>query len=73
MRLMKVFNNEFGIVFVSVVLGLALASLFRKTCRENNCIIIKGPPIKDIENKIFGFDNKCYTYKAEATSCKNKN
>ena len=73
LRILNILNTEFGIIITSMMLGLALASLFRKTCRDNNCVIIKGPPYKDIENKIFSFDSKCYTYKPEASSCENKN
>ena len=65
-------NTDTGIKFVSIIFGLGLASLFRKTCSENNCIIVKGPPYKQIENKIYSFDGKCYKYNTLATSCKNK-
>lgn len=72
MRIIKVLNTDFGVVITSILLGLALASLFRKVCNDNDCIIIKGPPYKDIENKIFSFDSKCYTYKPEASKCEAK-
>ena len=72
MKLLKVLNTKIGSVIVSIILGLALASLFKKTCNTNNCVIIKGPPLKQIEGKVFAFDNKCYKYKAEAATCKAK-
>ena len=62
-------KNYFGKFLISVILGLGLSALFRKVCNERDCLVIKGPPIKDIENNIFNFDGKCYKYKALATSC----
>ena len=70
-NILSFLDTEIGIIFVSILLGLGLASLFRKTCTDNNFIIVKGPPLKQMENKIYGFDDKCYKYKAVATSCKN--
>ena len=34
-------------------------------------VFIEGPPLKEVQDKIFSFDNKCYTYKTVNTSCKN--
>lgn len=69
MRILKLLNTRTGIIFVSIILGLALASLFKKSCVDDSCKIIKGPPLKQVEGKVFTFDNKCYKYKAEATKC----
>ena len=63
-------KSDTGAVLVSIILGLGLAALFRKSCNDNNCVIIEGPPANEIDNKIFRFDGKCYNYKASATSCK---
>jgi hypothetical protein len=63
-------NSKKGSIILSVLLGLALASLFRKVCIDGNCVIIEGPSLDKIENKIFQQDNKCYTYKTKSTSCK---
>ena len=61
-------NRAFQII-ISILLGLGLAALFRRVCKDNNCIIIKSPPKEDIENKVFGFEDKCYTYTAKNSSC----
>lgn len=72
MRILELFNSKIGSIIISIVLALALASLFKRTCSDGQCVIIKGPPLKQVEGKIFSFDNKCYKYKAEASSCKAK-
>lgn len=63
-------KSDIKIFFVSVILALALASLFRKSCLDNNCVIVEGPSYKELKDKIFKFDNKCYTYHKESTPCK---
>lgn len=65
-----IMGDNVGQIVVSSILGLGLASLFRKACTMRDCIIIKGPKIDSIRDKTFKFDNKCYNYKPEATSCK---
>jgi hypothetical protein len=62
-------DSGFGSVIISGVLGFGLAALFQKACKDNNCVIIKGPPYKDIKDKIYIHDGKCIVYKPESSSC----
>ena len=66
----RIMSSKMGINVISIILGLGLASLFRKVCRGKDCVIIKGPELSSIKDKIFRFDEKCYTYEPIATSCK---
>ncbi len=66
----RIMNSNIGIHVISMILGLGLASLFRRACRNRNCVVIKGPPLSSVKDKVFKFDGKCYTYHPEATSCK---
>ena len=65
-------DSGFGSVIISGVLGLGLAALFQKACKDNNCVIIKGPPYKEIKDKIYIHDGKCIVYKPESASCEAK-
>ena len=56
-------------IIVSIILGLGIATLFRKACNNGNCIIIKGPAKKDVENNTYKFNGKCYKYISEKTQC----
>jgi hypothetical protein len=69
--IIDIMKTNKGRIVVSIILALGLACMLRITCKDANMIIIKGPPIESVENKIFSFDNKCYSYKTVATSCKN--
>ena len=67
----RLIYSKFGKVVVSILLGLGLATLFRKVCNERNCMVFKAPQLKEIKNKVFKFDSKCYKYEENAQSCKN--
>ena len=69
MYLKRILYSDVGRVFISILLGLGLATLFRKVCKDRNCLIFKAPGLDKIEKQIFKFDNECYTYEKEATKC----
>lgn len=58
-----------GKVLISIILGLGLASLFRKTCEGKDCIAFRGPIIEDVSGRVFQYGDECYTYKQRATKC----
>lgn len=69
MLIKEFLDNDIGSGIISIILGIGLAALFQKACKDNNCIIMKGPSYKDIKDKIYIHDGKCYTYKPESASC----
>ena len=62
-------KSESGQIIISCILGFGLASLFKKVCIDDNCLIIKSPP--NIEGNIFKFQDKCYTYTPHYVTCPN--
>lgn len=62
-------KSESGQIIISCILGFGLASLFKKVCIDDNCLIIKSPP--NIEGNIFKFQDKCYTYAPHSVTCPN--
>jgi hypothetical protein len=72
-KLRRLFESESGKIIVSIILGLGLATLFRKVCDETNCIIYRGTNSNEVVDKTFRYDNKCYKYKLEPTKCSNNN
>lgn len=69
MYLHKFFENKTGKYMLSIILGIGIASLFRKVCKEKNCIVFKAPPLDEIRDKVFKYDKQCYKYKPVATKC----
>ena len=71
MYLIDFFKTKQGNIIFSIILAFGLASILRIACNSANMVFIEGPPLKEVQDKIFSFDNKCYTYKTVNTSCKN--
>ena len=63
-------NNEISKIIISCIFGLGLASLFKKVCIDDNCLVIKSPPKNKIDGHIFGDGEKCYKYNSEKSQCK---
>jgi len=71
MTIIQTMQTPSGKILSSIILAFGLACMLRIACKDANMVFIKGPPIDSVENKIFNFDNKCYSYKTVSTSCKN--
>jgi hypothetical protein len=66
----RITKDDKAPIIFSIIWGIGLAILFRRSCRNRQCIIIKGPKPEELENKIYAFDDKCYKYTTKTTSCK---
>ena len=51
MNFKRLLNTPFGIIIISMLLGFGLATLFRKVCKDKNCIVFNGPILSDFEGK----------------------
>jgi hypothetical protein len=67
---MSFIDSNVGRIIISVVWGLGLSALFRRACNGRKCIVVKGPKPSQFENKIYGFNNKFYTYQPYSVTCK---
>lgn len=65
-------NTKFGKYLVSVILGVGLASIFRKSCSNKNCLQFKGPHHLDIVKPTYGFEEGCYRFKERSVTCNTK-
>ena len=73
MNFKRLLTTPHGRAIISIILGLGLASLFRKVCTDKNCIHFKGAAVSDINGKIYMHDDKCYKYTANPVKCNSKN
>lgn len=69
MNFKRLLNTPLGKFFVSLLIGLGIATLFRKVCKDKNCITFRGPVLTDFNNKTYKYNDKCYKYTTQATSC----
>jgi hypothetical protein len=65
----KFLHTERGKIIMSILLGFGLASLFRKVCKDKNCLIFHAPPLDDFNNKIYKSNGKCVKYNPIQTKC----
>ena len=69
MYLFKFVHSETGRIIMSIILGIGLATFFRKMCSGKNCTVTKAPPLEEIDDKIYKFDGKCYKLEKNAEKC----
>lgn len=67
----KFLKSRVGIILISIIWGLGLATLFKIGCTGNNCKVIeyRGPPISDADYAWNYGDDKCYSLQPYVTKC----
>lgn len=55
--------------FVSFMIGFGVAAMFRPLCNGPECIVIHGPPVKDVVNKVYQMGEKCVEFTTEVVTC----
>ena len=71
--MMKLLHTQNGKYAISFILGMGLASLFRKICKDRNCLIFKAPPLSEVTNNTYAYGDKCFTFKEKLTKCNPEN
>jgi len=71
-KILKTINTSTGKIVISIILGVGLASIFRKTCKKDQCISFKAPTKDSIINNTYFHDSKCYSFQEKSISCNNK-
>ena len=69
MNFKRLLYTELGRIILSIILGLGLATLFRKICTDKSCLRFNGPIISDLEGKTYKHGDKCYKYSANTDKC----
>jgi hypothetical protein len=70
-KVLKSIHTQNGKYAISFILGIGLASLFRKVCNDRNCIVFKAPALEEVTSNIYEYNNKCYSFKEHAVKCGN--
>lgn len=67
------FKSRTGVIIISVIWGLGLAALFRKSGEGDNSKVIEyqGPPPEELRQAYYRYGNNdtCYQYFPVITSC----
>jgi hypothetical protein len=67
----KLLYTSFGQLLVSAIIGLALALMFHRVCK-NGCIVYLAPHLDEIQGHVFKLEDTCYTYTPHIISCDKK-
>lgn len=62
------YSNQ-GQIISSVLMGFALALLFRKVCNDRDCKVIIAPPLDHIKETIYELEGDCYKYTPIPSKC----
>uniref|UniRef100_A0A6C0KCM2 Uncharacterized protein n=1 Tax=viral metagenome TaxID=1070528 RepID=A0A6C0KCM2_9ZZZZ len=69
MNFKRLIYSDVGRIVISVLLGLGLATLFRRVCKERDCLVFHAPEMNKIKGQVFKFKNKCYQFEEEIEKC----
>jgi hypothetical protein len=70
MKSVEEFLNTPGIpTFISLILGIGVAAMFRPLCNGPDCLVIRGPPVNDIRGSVFQFGKQCVEFKTKPIAC----
>ena len=72
MEIKKFLNTETGKIIISVLLGLGIATLFRKNCNGRSCFDFIAPSLDNIKKNKYKYGNTCFNYELETIICDNK-
>jgi hypothetical protein len=69
MHLAKFVHSETGKYVMSILLGFGLATLFRQVCVGKNCTNYFAPPVEEIDDQTYKFDDNCFKLQKNAVKC----
>ena len=62
-------ENPWVAALVSFLIGFGIAAMFRPLCKGADCIVIHGPPVRDVIDKVYQMGEKCVDFTTEVVSC----
>ena len=69
MRIQQFIRSHIGKLVIAMIIGFGLSTLFRKTCKDKQCLQFKGPPLKDVDGQDYAYNDKCYQFKPNPIKC----
>jgi hypothetical protein len=68
-RFTRMIHTNFGRTLISIVLGIGIASIFRKSCKSASCFKFISPPEDEVKNNVYIHDGICYKFTPETVKC----
>jgi len=58
----------FGIM-VSFMFGAAIVMIVAPICRGTSCMVVKAPPLQEVNHAVYHIASKCYKFEAVPMDC----
>jgi len=68
-NLLKAVDTRVGRIVISAILGIGLASIFRKVCNSRDCLVFEAPPMKEVTENTYKYNGQCYRFKESPVAC----
>ena len=68
LKFSRFFKSKTGIRLLSIMLGLAVAGLFKMSCDSRSCIVYKGPKFEE-DKKMVKYNKDCYKVEENIVDC----
>jgi len=65
----KYMENPWLAAFLSFLIGFGIAAMFRPLCKGPECIVLHGPPVRDVIDKVYQMGEKCVEFTTEVMDC----
>ena len=65
----RILYSPYSSVMLSFLIGFGIASLFRRSCKNKNCLKFVAPTSQDLYKKTYKFNNKCYKFSPNMGTC----
>jgi hypothetical protein len=62
-------EDPLAAAIISFLIGFGLAAMFRPICHGSDCLVINGPPVHDVVNKVYQMGEKCVEFTTEVVDC----
>jgi len=67
--LIDALKNPIFKVLVSFMFGLALVLIVSPICRGRSCMVVKAPPIHEVQDSVYHIASKCYKFETVQMEC----
>jgi hypothetical protein len=64
-----IMNQPMFAASVSFLIGFGMAVMFRPLCKGAECVVVYGPPVKDVVDKVYQMGERCVEFTTEVTEC----
>lgn len=69
MKISRLLYSRFSSIAISFIIGLGLATIFRKECQGGKCNIFYAPSELTNKDNVYKYNNKCFKLNNIAGTC----